>query len=53
MSTKAVPAPTVASEVKILNTKDSAKRGVGGEPTETVWPKPEWVSLIMQLLSPD
>jgi hypothetical protein len=39
------PAP-IASEVDILKTKAAAKRGVGAVDgrTETIWPKPEFVS---------
>ncbi len=40
------PANVMPSEVSILKTKAAAKRGLGsnvGE-TETVWPKPEFVS---------
>ena len=39
------PAP-IASEVDILKSKAAAKRGVGAVDgkTETIWPKPEFVS---------
>ena len=47
MSSQPKPAP-IASEVEIFKTKAAAKRGVGAIDglTETIWPKPEFVSLI-------
>ena len=40
------PAANIASEVSVLKTKAAAKKGLGTVPsdTETIWPKPEWVS---------
>ncbi|RSH91358.1 hypothetical protein EHS25_009657 [Saitozyma podzolica] len=35
-------APNLPSEVKILKTREAAKKGTGGEETEVIWPKPEF-----------
>ena len=46
MSSK--PATNMASEVTVLKTKAAAKRGLKSLPeeTETIWPKPEFVSAL-------
>jgi hypothetical protein len=48
MSSQPKPAP-IASEVEIFKTKAAAKRGVGAIDgrTETIWPKPEFVCLLL------
>jgi hypothetical protein len=40
--------PNLDSEVKILKTKAAAKKGLDARPgeTETIWPKPEFVSRV-------
>jgi hypothetical protein len=47
-------ATPIASEVKILKTKAAAKKGLGVAPgeTESVWPKPEFVSASPNFLPP-
>jgi hypothetical protein len=37
-------APNLPSEVRILKTREAAKKGTGTEETEVTWPKPEFVS---------
>lgn len=37
------PAPNLPSEVSILNSKKSAKKGLDATQTEVIWPKPEFV----------
>jgi len=51
MSSQPKPAP-IASQVEIFKTKAAAKRGVGAidGQTETIWPKPEFVSSSSSIL---
>ncbi|AAW46086.1 hypothetical protein CNK00340 [Cryptococcus deneoformans JEC21] len=40
-------AALMASEVDILKTKAANKKGAGSEEVETVWPKPEFITLYL------